>query len=79
MTSKRRGRLHAPRDPNRGALRWLGIGGGIALALAAIATMLAWQRASHDRYAAEDVKARVAAEMNRIEAEANRIEREAGQ
>lgn len=79
MASKR------PDTPNRetestgGALRWLGIGGGIALALAALAVVLAWQHATRDRYAAEDVKARVAAEMNRIEAEANRIERNAAQ
>jgi RNA 3'-terminal phosphate cyclase len=64
----------ARRDPGR----WLGIGGGIALVLAALAALLAWQHASDERRSAEDVQARVAAEMNRIEAEAARIEREAG-
>lgn len=57
--------------------RWLGVGGAIALALAVLAALLAWQHASDERRSAEDVKARVAAEMNRIEAEAARIEREA--
>jgi type VI protein secretion system component VasK len=65
------------RDPDARALRWLGVGGGIALVLAALAVLLAWQRASDERRAAEDVRARVQAEMNRIEAEAQRIEREA--
>jgi hypothetical protein len=65
------------RDPGEGAVRWLGIGGGVALVLAALALLLAWQRASDERRAARDVKARVEAEMNRIEAEAQRIEREA--
>ena len=64
-------------NANAGALRWLGIGGGIALLLAALAALLAWQRATDDRRAAEDVKARVSAEMNRIEAEAARMERDA--
>ncbi len=59
------------------ALRWLGIGGAVALVLAVLAVLLAWQRASDERRAAHDVKARVEAEMNRIEAEAQRIEREA--
>jgi len=54
------------------------MGGGVALVLAALAVLLAWQHASDERRSAEDVKARVAAEMNRIEAEAARIEREAG-
>lgn len=66
------------RDPGEGAVRWLGVGGGIALVLAVLAVLLAWQRASEERRSAEDVQARVAAEMNRIEAEAARIEREAG-
>ena len=57
--------------------RWLGIGGATALLLAGLALLLAWQRASDDRRAAGDGKARVEAEMNRIEAEAQRIEREA--
>jgi type VI protein secretion system component VasK len=65
------------RDPGEGALRWLGIGGAAAIVLALLAILLAWQRASDERRAAEDVRARVAAEMNRIEAEAQRIEREA--
>ena len=65
------------RDPGDANVRWLGIGGGVALVLAALALLLAWQRASDERRAAQDVKARVAAEMNRIEAEAQRIEREA--
>jgi hypothetical protein len=64
------------RDPE-GNIRWLGLGGGIALVLAALAVLLAWQRAADERHAAQDVKARVEAEMNRIEAEAQRIEREA--
>jgi hypothetical protein len=64
------------RDPERN-IRWLGLGGGIALVLAALAVLLAWQRAVDERDAARDVKARVEAEMNRIEAEARRIEREA--
>lgn len=68
----------ARRDPGEGAVRWLGIGGGVALVLAVLAALLAWQHASDERRSAEDVKARVAAEMNRIEAEAARIEREAG-
>ena len=66
------------RDPGEGAVRWLGVGGGIALVLAVLAVLLAWQHASDERRSTEDVKARVAAEMNRIEAEAARIEREAG-
>lgn len=66
-----------PRRDPEGNRRWLGIGGGVALALAALAVLLAWQRASDERRAAQDVKARVEAEMNRIEAEARRIEREA--
>ena len=66
-----------PPRSDAGTLRWLGIGGGVALVLAALAALLAWQRASDDRRAARDVKARVAAEMNRIEAEAARIERDA--
>ena len=60
------------------AHRWLGLGGAAALVLAVLALLLAWQRATDERRAAQDVKARVAAEMDRIEAEANRIEREAG-
>jgi hypothetical protein len=67
----------APRHDPEGHIRWLGIGGGFMLALAALALLLAWQRAADERRAAQDVKARVEAEMNRIEAEAQRIEREA--
>ncbi|TGX50126.1 hypothetical protein E5A73_17020 [Sphingomonas gei] len=66
-----------PRRDGQGAIRWLGIGGGISLVLAVLAALLAWQRASDEHRAAHDVKARVEAEMNRIEAEARRIEREA--
>jgi hypothetical protein len=72
MTTK----TNQPRS-NAGALRWLGIGGGVALVLAVLAVLLAWQRAIDERRSAEDVKARVSAEMNRIEAEAARMEREA--
>jgi type VI protein secretion system component VasK len=67
----------ARRDPGEGAVRWLGVGGGVALVLAVLAALLAWQQAYDERRSAEDVKARVAAEMNRIEAEASRMEREA--
>ncbi|ATY32338.1 hypothetical protein [Sphingomonas psychrotolerans] len=77
MASKRHDKKAVPDDPGPGATRWLGIGGFAALLLAALATLLALQRANDDRRASEDVKARVAAEMNRIEAEARRIEREA--
>jgi hypothetical protein len=69
----------ATRSGRSDAGRWLSVGGGIALLLALFAVFLAWQRATDDRRSAEDVKARVAAEMNRIEAEANRMEREAAQ
>ena len=60
------------------AVRWLGIGGSVALVLALAMILLAWRHASDERRSAEVVKARVAAEMNRIEAEAARMEREAG-
>jgi hypothetical protein len=66
-----------PRRDPEGNIRWLGLGGGVALVLAALAILLAWQRATDERDAARDVRARVEAEMNRIEAEAQRIEREA--
>jgi type VI protein secretion system component VasK len=59
------------------ASRWLIVGGCVAIVLALLFVLLAWQRAIDERKAAEDVGARVAAEMNRIEAEAQRIEREA--
>jgi hypothetical protein len=59
--------------------RWLSLGAGTALLLALLALVLAWRHATDERRAAEDVKARVAAEMNRIEAEAKRMEREAAQ
>ena len=65
------------RESRQGAIRWLGVGGGVALLLAALAVLLAWQRAAEERRAERDVKARVEAEMKRIEAEAQRIEREA--
>ena len=78
MTSRQRDKPPARPDSSTGAARWLGIGGAIALMLAVLAVLLAWQHASDERRSAEDVKARVAAEMNRIEAEAARIEREAG-
>ncbi|MDT8759486.1 hypothetical protein MZO42_12340 [Sphingomonas psychrotolerans] len=65
------------REPGQGTIRWLGVGGGVALLLAALAVLLAWQRAAEERRAERDVKARVEAEMKRIEAEAQRIEREA--
>jgi hypothetical protein len=77
MASKRHDRQTVPDDSGRGAARWLRLGGFAALLLAALAVLMAWQRAQDDRHASEDVKARVAAEMNRIEAEARRIEREA--
>lgn len=79
MTSRQQDKPPVRPDSNAGATRWLGIGGGAALVLAVLAALLAWQHASDERRSAEDVKARVAAEMNRIEAEAARIEREAGQ
>ena len=60
-------------------LRWLGVGAGFVLVLAALVAALGWQRAVDERRKAEDVGARVSAEMNRIEAEAKRMEREAGQ
>lgn len=66
-----------PGRDGQGALRWLEIGGGVSLVLAVLALLLAWQRASDERRASRDVKARVEAEMNRIEAEAQRLEREA--
>jgi hypothetical protein len=78
MTGKQRDESAAQPKSNGGSGRWLGIGGGVALILAVLAVLLAWQHASDERRSAEDVKARVAAEMNRIEAEAARIEREAG-
>jgi hypothetical protein len=78
MTSRQQDKPPARPDSSAGATRWLGIGGAIALILAVLAALLAWQHASDERRSAEDVKARVAAEMNRIEAEAARIEREAG-
>jgi hypothetical protein len=59
--------------------RWLGLGGGIALLLAVLVVLFAWQRATDERRKSQDVKARVAAEMKRIEAEARRMEREAAQ
>jgi len=74
MALKPNDKQAARRDPG---VRWLDIGGGVALTLAALAVLLAWQHASDERGSAEDVKARVAAEMNRIEAEAARMEREA--
>lgn len=77
MAAKQNDKAAAPARAGEGATRWLGIGAIAALVLAALAVLLAWQRASDERHAAEDVKARVAAEMNRIEAEAQRIEREA--
>ncbi|WBY09694.1 hypothetical protein PIB19_10660 [Sphingomonas sp. 7/4-4] len=79
MTWKQRDKSAAQPKSDRDPSRWLGIGGGVALVLAVLAVLLAWQHASDERRSAEDVKARVAAEMNRIEAEAARIEREAGQ
>lgn len=77
MTPKKVGKAGTSPDSREGASRWLGIGGAASLVLALLAALLAWQRASDERRAAEDVRARVAAEMNRIEAEAQRIEREA--
>jgi len=77
MTSRKDDKQTAGRNPGGASTRWLGIGGGVALALALLAMLVAWRHASDERRAAEDVKARVAAEMNRIEAEAQRIEREA--
>lgn len=62
----------------KGAARWLSVGGSVALILALAMVVLAWRHASDERHSAEDVKERVAAEMNRIEAEAARMEREAG-
>jgi len=78
MASKQRDRPAVQADSGANPTRWLSMGGGVALVLAALAVLLAWQHASDERRSAEDVKARVAAEMNRIEAEAARIEREAG-
>lgn len=77
MASKRDDRAGPGPDRQQDATRWLAIGGAAALVLAALAVLLAWQRASDERRAAGDIKARVEAEMNRIEAEAQRIEREA--
>lgn len=77
MAPKRDGKARISPDAKDDATRWLGIGGAAALVLALLAVLLAWQRASDERRAAGDVKARVEAEMNRIEAEAQRIEREA--
>ena len=77
MISKRNEASAATPDARGGTGRWLGIGGAVALVLALLAALLALQRATDERRASEDVKARVAAEMNRIEAEAQRIEREA--
>lgn len=77
MVSKQRERPAARPDSRASATRWLGLGGGVALVLVLLAVLLAWQHASDERRSAEDVKARVAAEMNRIEAEAARMEREA--
>jgi hypothetical protein len=77
MASKQRDRPAVQPDSRANPTRWLGIGGGVALMLALLAVLLAWQTASDERRASEDVEARVAAEMNRIEAEAQRIEREA--
>jgi hypothetical protein len=79
MTWKQRDKSAAQPKSDEGRRRWLGIGGGVALIMAVLAVLLAWQHASDERRSAEDVKARVAAEMNRIEAEAARIEREAKQ
>lgn len=59
--------------------RWLGAGAAAALMLALLFVLLAWDRATDERRASEDVQARVAAEMKRIEAEAQRMEREAAQ
>lgn len=78
MTIKPKGKPVMGRGQDSRAVRWLGIGGGVALVLALATVLLAWQRVSDERRSAEDVKARVAAEMNRIEAEAARMEREAG-
>lgn len=77
MTPKKVGKAGTSPTGKERASRWLGIGGAASLVLALLAALLAWQRASDERRAAEDVRARVAAEMNRIEAEAQRIEREA--
>lgn len=78
MTIKREGKPAMGQGQDSRAVRWLGIGGGVALVLALATVLLAWQRVSDERRSAEDVKARVAAEMNRIESEAARMEREAG-
>jgi|GEM_PF-3721660 len=77
MASKQHDRRATAPGTGERTARWLGIGGGAALLLAALAVLLAWQHATDERRAAGDVKARVEAEMNRIEAEAQRIEREA--
>ncbi|AQR75805.1 hypothetical protein BXU08_09680 [Sphingomonas sp. LM7] len=77
MAPEQQDKQSARHDPGAGASRWLTIGGGVALVLALLFVLLAWQRASDERRAASDVKARVETEMKRIEAEAQRIEREA--
>jgi hypothetical protein len=78
MTSKPENEPAVAAESTSRSVRWLGIGGGVALVLALAMVILAWQHASDERRSAEDVKARVAAEMNRIESEAARMEREAG-
>jgi hypothetical protein len=79
MTSRQDDKRASAPGSNDAAVRWLRIGGGVALVLALVMVLLAWHRASEGRQSAEDIKARVAAEMNRIEAEAARMERNAAQ
>jgi hypothetical protein len=78
MTSRQDDKRASAPGSNDAAVRWLRIG-GVALVLALVMVLLAWHRASEGRQSAEDIKARVAAEMNRIEAEAARMERNAAQ
>jgi type VI protein secretion system component VasK len=66
-----------PGPAGRDRLRWLGLAGGAALALAALLLGLALVGVRDERRAANDIAARADAMMNRIEAETARMERNA--